>query len=209
VLIGFLAVSLYGCANFNTVDRSTDLPDGGKAVHLDAPQRVAIADKLGKVCAEPSPDALQAYASSLGAGLQPPNAAAISIAQALSTNAGSIGLRTQSITLMRDALYRICEEYKNGSLSRGSVHVLMERYQDLTMGILAIEQLTGAVAAPQVTLSMKSAATSAAEINSIQRELDKAKADENAKKAALESAQTALGEQKELVAEKNSGCLNC
>jgi hypothetical protein len=116
-----------GCANLNTIARSMSLPDAGRAIDLDAPQRVAIADKNGKVCAEPSPDALQACASSLSAGFAAPLKDAISVAQALSARAGRIGLRTQAITLMRDALYRICELHRNEAISPETVIQLLQR----------------------------------------------------------------------------------
>lgn len=153
-----LSVGLVGCANFNT-DRSTEIPakskdgtDGGsgKLVHLDAQQRVVITNGLGSICAEPSPDALAAYASAVGLGGSVPGKGAASIAQALQSTAGSIGLRTQSITLMRDALYRLCEAYSNKVVSPIMMPTLLARSLDLTAVIVAIEQLTGAVAASQV-----------------------------------------------------------
>lgn len=198
------AWALCGCANLSTVDRQTSLPHDGKAVHLDAVQRVAVANNQGWVCAEPSPDAMQAYAASLGAGYGTLSKDAASIAQAFSASSGSIGLRTQSITLMRDALYRICELYFNGALPKEDVIQLLKRSQDLSLGVLAIEQLTGAVVAQQVVLNTNSSASAAAAINDTQRELDKARADEDAKKRAADSAQSDLDMQKKLVDTKTS-----
>lgn len=200
--VGFLCLTLAGCANFNMLNRSTPLPDDGTAIHLDAPQRVTIANKYGWACSEPSPDALQAYASSLGVGFSRPAGESISIANALSGNAGSIGLRTQSITLMRDALYRICELYFNGAISKSAAVQLLQRSQDLTLGVLAIEQLTGAVVAQQVVMTGNSAALAAATINDTTKELEKAKGDEAAKKKALEAAEKALEAQTKAVADK-------
>lgn len=138
--IGFiLAVALIitGCANISTIDRRTTLPPiqggfvtgtgpgpfssagqgaGGLAIHLDAPQRLAFA-KDNFICAEPSPDALQAYAQSFSGGFNIPGTATAQVAQAFATSAGSIGLRTQSITLMRDHLYRICEASYNNQIT--------------------------------------------------------------------------------------------
>ena len=199
-----LAIALAGCANMNTVERRTELPRNGKAIHLDAPQRIAVVNDKGWVCAEPSPDALQAYASSLGLGVASPSKDSVSIAQALSASAGSIGLRTQSITLMRDALYRICELYYNGGIDKNAALQLIERSQDLTLGILAIEQLTGAIVAHQVNLNTNSTAAAAASINDVQKELDKAKADESTKKTAADSAQAALDAQNKVVSGKTT-----
>ena len=69
------------------------------------------------VCAEPSPDALSSFASSISGSAAVTGEGSGSLASALSEAAGSIGLRTQSITLMRDALYRVCEAYYNGAIS--------------------------------------------------------------------------------------------
>ena len=198
------ALLLAGCANLETVNRRSHLPNEGLAVHLDAPQRLAVANKKGWVCAEPSPDALQAYASSLGLGFDTASKNSAALSQALAASAGSIGLRTQSITLMRDALYRICELYFNGAISRDGAVQLLERSQELTLGILAIEQLTGAVVAQQVVLNSSSTANAAAAINDTQKELDKAKADEAAKQAASDKAAAALETQKKDVSDKTA-----
>ncbi|NHQ93938.1 hypothetical protein [Janthinobacterium lividum] len=146
-----LLLALSACANLHTIHRTTDLPGDGMAVHLDAAQRVIHVTKNGKACAEPTPDALQSYASSFGGTLSAgPDSAAIS--NALRANAASVGLHSQSITLMRQQLFNICEYAQNEWLNDADVMLLMERSQDLTLGILAIEQLTGAVVARQPVL---------------------------------------------------------
>ena len=145
-------LALSACANLNTIHRTTDLPNDGKAIHLDAAQRVIHVTKDGKACAEPTPDALQSYASAFGGTLSAgPDGASIS--NALRANAASVGLHSQSITLMRQQLFNICEYAQNKWLNDADVMLLMERSQDLTLGILAIEQLTGAVVARQPVLS--------------------------------------------------------
>ncbi|SFX76135.1 hypothetical protein SAMN03097694_3117 [Janthinobacterium lividum] len=147
-----LLLALSACANLHTIHRTTDLPGDGMAVHLDAAQRVIHVTKDGKACAEPTPDALQSYASSFGGTLSAgPDSAAVS--NALRANAASVGLHSQSITLMRQQLFNICEYAQNKWLNDADVMLLMERSQDLTLGILAIEQLTGAVVARQPVLA--------------------------------------------------------
>ena len=155
VLLGTLSI-LAGCANLNTIDRETDLDsldDKGKVIHLDIQQRLVVVNAMGKYCAEPSPDALAAFAAAVGIGASAPAKGAVSAAGGASSSAASVGLRTQSITLMRDALYRMCEAYGNGQLSKPQVMALLSRSQDLTAVILATEQLTGAVVAQQAALS--------------------------------------------------------
>ncbi|MDN2697348.1 hypothetical protein O0882_13580 [Janthinobacterium sp. SUN073] len=154
-------LALSACANLHTIHRTTDLPDDGKAVHLDAAQRVIHVTKDGKACAEPTPDALQSYASAFGSTLNA-GADGASFSNALRANAASVGLHSQSITLMRQHLFNICEYAQNDWLNDADVMLLMERSQDLTLGILAIEQLTGAVVARQALLEDNTDATAAA-----------------------------------------------
>lgn len=198
--VGLLAIStaIAGCADIQTVGRRTQLPiansteSGGIAIHLDAQQRLAIVNATRQFCAEPSPDALAAYASSLGLGASAPSEGAASVASALQSSAGSIGLRTQSITLMRDSLYRICEAYANGKIGPAQVMTLLARSQDLTAGVLAIEQLTGAVAANQVILTSTANAGASASLLSDQKLLDAAKEHEKEKEKELEDARLEL-----------------
>lgn len=150
---------LSACANLNTINRTTSLGDKeAKAVHLDVQQRLLIVNNLGKYCAEPSPDAMAAYAAALGVGASAPTKGSVSVSGSGQSTAASIGLRTQSITLMRDALYRMCEAYANGAVGDAQVVTLLNRSQDLTAVILAVEQLTGAVAANQANATGSSGA---------------------------------------------------
>ena len=193
VLPTLLVVLLAGCetANLNSISRVTEYGAGGKAVHLDAKQRVLLTKStpIGDMaCAEPSPDALSSYSSSFGAGAAVPNQFSASIATAMSEASGSIGLRTQSIQLMRDMLYRACEAYYNRSLNQPMLMQLHERYQDITVGLLAIEQLTGAVVAKQLLLTGTASAEASSQLLNIQRLLDEAIANEDSKKATAEAS---------------------
>jgi hypothetical protein len=187
-VVSVLAVTLLvGCANMATISRHSDLPGGGTAIHLDAAQRLVYSSN-GVLCAEPTPDALQSLAASTSVGLSQPTEGAVSLANAFQANAASIGLHTQSITLMRDVLYRICEQSSNKMLVRGDVVQLLERSQDLTLGVLAIEQLTGAVVARQVLLTGETNASASANIANTQAQLDRAQKTEDDKKAAAGKA---------------------
>jgi len=189
-LFVLVPITLAGCANYSTLNRTTALPDSGLAIHLDAPQRVVLTDKNGFSCAEPSPDALQAYASAIGASLADPTTKAAAFSAAANTSAGNIGLRTQSITLMRETLFRLCESARNKSITSPDLVQLLQRSQDMTLAILAIEQLTGAVVARQVLLGGSSNASASANVANTQAALDSAKKNEQIAKDDLAAAQS-------------------
>lgn len=204
--------ALAGCANLNTISRTTTLANGvsdpqtTQAIHLDVQQRLVVVNSLNKYCAEPSPDAIAAYAAALGIGASAAAKGSASVSGDGQANAASVGLRTQSITLMRDALYRMCEAYANGGVGDAQVVTLLNRSQDLTAVILAVEQLTGAVAANQATLTGSTNANSYAvalnnsklfaeatanEARALKR-LEESKQEQAAASEKLEQAQTTL-----------------
>lgn len=208
----FAVLTLSGCANFQTISRTTTIPktndsdssNVATAIHLDAQQRLVLSNSMNRICAEPSPDALAAYAASLGLGVGTPAQESGSLAQALQSSSGSIGLRTQSITLMRDTLYRMCEAWMNKAIGEVQVATLLGRSLDLTAVILAVEQLTGAVAANQVVLTGTSGAGASASILSNQDLLDSAREDETQKTEALETAKQELEEATTAVTSKQA-----
>jgi hypothetical protein len=206
-------VTLSGCADLTSISRRTSLPgkddeSRGTAIHLDAKQRLVFAKAFGIVCAEPSPDALSAVAASLGGGIAAPTQGALSVAQALNETSASIGLRTQSITLMRDIMYRTCEGYYSRGLTGPQYMQLLARSQDVTIGVLAIEQLTGAIAARQAALGGSAGASSSANLLTIQNLLDAARQNETQKAETLERETAALQEKNTAVAAKETELKN-
>lgn len=176
LIVAVSALALAGCANMFSIHRTDDVtPDrtsnpliapGAKIVLIDAKQRAitsvsrpsdtrpggASTTARTIVCAEPSPDALQAIAASNAFSVRDERDREAKIAQVIQESAASIGLRTQSIQLLRDAMFRICEAYQAHALSDDEVMALHRRYQNLMLGLLAIEQLTGVTKAGQVAL---------------------------------------------------------
>ena len=158
-----ICIYLMGCAKLTHYTNQKDLlksDDNASVVFIDAKQRAVIAsnivfgdEKYRAFCTEPSPDALSTFAASQGFSLTKPDALDIAQFLSISEGAGSIGLRTQSIQLMRDAMYRLCEGYLAGALSDLSWQTLHRRLQSTMVAILAIEQLTGTVRPQNVTLS--------------------------------------------------------
>ncbi|ULQ48386.1 hypothetical protein JN531_017280 (plasmid) [Flagellatimonas centrodinii] len=158
-----LSLFASGCAHLSTYNSLDALSeDRDEVMVLDAKTRVVHSrllepkDSLGRyrhvVCAEPSPDALSALIASADTSVPLRGDNTIAAAVAYGESAASIGLRTQSIQLMRDSMYRLCESYLNGAISEASFETLQRRFQSSMVAILAIEQLTGAVRAPAVVL---------------------------------------------------------
>lgn len=162
ILIPLITLSAFivGCANLNSVHRELKVSEGTGAL-IDIKQRAIFVSKKTDdviVCAEPSPDSLSAYAAELAAKAQIPNGVTAQLSGAFKESASFTGLRTQSIQLLRDSLYRICEAYMNGAINQGQYGLLVRRYQKYTVALLAIEQLTGAIKAPPVTINTNGSA---------------------------------------------------
>ncbi len=184
-----------GCAYLTTYNKAIDL-DGG-SVSIDVKQRVIFSQKRianGKpeknvVCAEPSPDALTVLGVSGGLTLSDGNKAA-NAAAGLAESGAFVGLRTQSIQLLRDAMYRLCEGYAAGAVGDSDFAAMQRRYQSTMMGLIAIEQLTRPVLAGQALLT--SAASSQSGAAAGDPAVDKAQQRIDAAKAANLSTQTEL-----------------
>ncbi|MEG8028957.1 hypothetical protein [Sphingomonas aerolata] len=206
----FASQLLAGCAEMTHLTRTRNL-GGSQFLLIDAKQR-AISSFGNVNCAEPSPDALSAIAASQGLNVATPSGVSVGQSLAIAESAGSIGLRTQSIQLLRDHMFRVCEAYQANKLTPFMVALLHRRFQTTTIGILAIEQLTGTVRAPAIVLGGSadvgnadavlklsgSRETQAASVTAAQKELDSKTAaaktaddDVVAKTAALAAAAAA------------------
>ena len=169
------ACGLAACGNLNSIHRTLDTASGTGAL-IDAKQRAIIVsqrsdevtsneqtsqrEKRYIACAEPSPDAMSAYAAEFSAELAKSSAdggnRSAAIKGALQEAAAFIGMRTPSIQLLRDAMYRTCEAYANGGIDKGQYELAMRRYQRYTVAMMAIEQLTQAGRVPSITLATES-----------------------------------------------------
>jgi hypothetical protein len=163
-VVSTVLITLSGCtlAELTSINRSFDIEKNTSKL-IDVKQRtVLVSNHRGStkpiVCAEPSPDALTILSASLSGQVQLRSGDSGSLAAALAEAGGSIGLRTQSIQLLRDGFYRLCESYLSGAIDREEYDLLQRRYQANMIALLAIEQLTGAVRAPTVVLASKSIA---------------------------------------------------
>lgn len=160
-----LSLSATGCSlgNWNSIHRDFDINSNGALI--DIKQRAIVVAKkfdeqnhpILKVCAEPSPDAFSAYAAELVAQGTLPQGEAIKLAGASQEGSAFVGLRTQTIQLLRDELYRLCEDYINGDTD-GEHQVKQRRMQRQMVAMLAIEQLTGVIKAPPITINTQGSA---------------------------------------------------
>lgn len=183
--IFIMAILLFiaGCANMSSVYRDFNV-DEGKGAMVDIKQRAIIVSRQTSVkgasnitktivCAEPSPDALSAYAAQLAAEAKLPSEVTAKFAGGFQESSSFTGLRTQSIQLLRDGFYRLCEGYMNGALTPIQYDLLMRRYQKLMVTLLGIEQLTGAIKAPAVTINMQGIAEISRSMSDMREEINK------------------------------------
>ncbi|NOT15443.1 MAG: hypothetical protein HOP21_07695 [Methylotenera sp.] len=192
-IIATLLVIFSGCANLNSVHRELKVSEGVGAL-TDIKQRGIFVSKDAKspsgtiVCAEPSPDALSAYAAELAGKADISGKGSAELSHAFQESASFTGLRTQTIQLLRDSRYRDCEAYMNGALSQTQYDFQARRHQKMMVALMAIEQLTGVIRSPSATINTVGSAEVAHSISEMRMELaevDKAIADFEKKKTGL------------------------
>lgn len=151
-----LGMALASCGNLNSVHRTLDTSTG-QGVLIDIKQRAILAVKDTNaspvICAEPSPDALSAYAFDLAAEGKLAAGKSVGATLGSAESAAFVGLRTQSIQLLRDQFFRACEAYMNKAITKADYNLLIRRYQKQTAALLAIEQLTSVITAPAAVVS--------------------------------------------------------
>lgn len=215
-----------GCANVGSIYRP--LAVEGKAVSIDGYQTPIFSSVIDiskdhrdinekdvnrtVVCPSPPVDAIAAH--SFGAAgtnvFTSPTAkdtAQFSLADVMA--AASIGLRTNSTTLLSYNSAWNCLAYMGGATSDPKFMELARRNQNNTLGILAIEQLTGVIKAGQATIGGTSAgATGSDDTSALSAGLESARKDKNSalsaldqKKLAQEEALTKLNQTSKAVAD--------
>ncbi len=224
VIAAALVVLSSGCST--SIFRSVDLGEKSRITSIDAKQRVILAgterssepnsterndgakvERVRRFCAEPSPDVFSVVAQALsaggtfGRGADPATLQVALNAAFSSAEQGSTIPRTQTVNMLRELMYRTCERYLSGGYNPLELSVQAVRDQRLMVSILAIEQLTGAVAAKPVVIGAQSTASSGSSGADAAVRLDDAYKDLQSKiatQAARQSEYTALeGEAKE------------
>ncbi|QIB05964.1 hypothetical protein GZ982_14950 [Pseudomonas fluorescens] len=208
-LLGLIVVSIAGCANLNSIYRTFDVSRGESSMSDIRQRAILVApnenitkkyDTTGKivseehkkngvfVCAEPSPDAMASLAYELAAKGGYPEKASGELAFAMQDGAAFTGIRTQSIQMLRDFGYRLCESYMSGAISAAQYDLLMRRLQKNTVALLAIEQLTGTVKAPPIALTTSGRAEATKSLSEQRAEREKV----SDRITALETEKTAV-----------------
>ena len=128
---------------------------GAESVSIDAHQRAIVTtqvrDESGNVertiyCAEPSPDAFASISrtitGSLGRSGEQDGFSA-ELAKSLASQASdALSARNATIQLLRDGLYRACEGYASGALSKTEYSEITRQYQHIMAALLSIELLS-------------------------------------------------------------------
>ncbi len=135
---------LSGCATLNKPARIHPLtPNAPYITDLDASRRTAILlprpDGKGMMyCAEPSPDVAYNSILSLVASiqLQNPNIDASTQLQ-FQQSVVELAQRTETIQFLREALYRLCEQSLNGTMSQATVQ---QEYDNALKTALALAE---------------------------------------------------------------------
>jgi hypothetical protein len=65
----------------------------------------------------------------------------------------SIAMRTQTIQLLRDGLYRACEAYMNGAIDQHQYNVLLLNIDRLMVTLLGVDGIAGTHTVPPVSIS--------------------------------------------------------
>ncbi|URI09428.1 hypothetical protein MW290_28090 [Aquincola tertiaricarbonis] len=187
-----LALSvLSGCGTSYSLKEFSPQEGKPKSALVDIKQRAILggAGPAGQMilCAEPSPDAMSSFASELALDAKYKEAVAATLALSQQEAASFVGLRTQTIQLLRDGMYRLCEGYMSGALTSADYAWLSRRYQRNMVALLTIEQLTRVAQVPAIAQASQGLASASGSATAIQGDL--AQLNQSRAKLVEESAQ--------------------
>ena len=165
-----VAASLLLCGCSGTIYKKSTLADLS-TLSIDARQRLSfVGEYQGSdpeisrriLCTEPSPDAIVARAAVLSAAGNAPlpsgtGASAGTIAASFGAGsteaAGSIGLRTQSIQLLRDGYFFACQGVMNGYIDSDDYKIILANLDATMVALTAVDALGGTAQAPSVVIA--------------------------------------------------------
>lgn len=136
-----------GCgAVFTRPASMTDLDDHGHWMQYAADRRGALlvrsADgKRFLQCSEPAPDVAMDNVAKLMSSISVPQAGVTAGADAdVRSKAVELAGRSQTIMFQREALFRLCEHYVNGALTRDDIRELYPRVIDASVEFARAQQ---------------------------------------------------------------------
>jgi hypothetical protein len=178
---------LCSCGNLNSIYHQSSVDDSttqvittdAKQRHLIAVRKVTTTDVKTPqiICVEPSPDAFSVYSAAVEADASKANELQAGLRIATGETGATIGLRTESIQLLRDAMYRLCEAYAAGALNELQYTELLQKYQKSMVTLIAIAQLTNAVRPPQVVIGNQAQLQATSDLLAAKNKLDGANAE--------------------------------
>lgn len=149
-----------------------------------------------RYCAEPSPDVFTVLSSALSFSGTFTNDTAVQTASAnlahQISEAGSTISRTQTIQTLRELMYRTCERYLSGAITKDDFYIQAGRDQRILVSILAIEQLTNAARPEPVRISVTSSAEAGQDLVELRKAIDTETQNLASKKKALTASESTL-----------------
>ncbi|MFN2100342.1 hypothetical protein [Altererythrobacter sp. MF3-039] len=201
VVVGVLsAFALSGCAALNSVHWRFSGPEESTVFTTDAMQRHLIMVKDPehrgriKICAEASPDAMSVFTTAMATrGQFSPEGNEFESAYSFGQTASTIE-RTQTLNLLRESMFRTCERWLSGALTREQFVALAARDHRSMVAVLAIEQLTGVVKPRATVISGPAARAAIAQGEKVANLLTTYQKERADAEAAQKSADKALAE---------------
>lgn len=144
------SVLLFSCetSKFSVEKQESMVIDASKRVIFVTEYERPNGKREKRICAEPSPDAIASLTAQLAAKGSVPQGPSVELAAAFQRSVASIGLRTQTIQVLRDLLYRACEARINGLFVKDQVPGVLAGIDDLIVGLVAIDGMTQMQATP-------------------------------------------------------------
>lgn len=152
IVAGTLIAALAACSTAKqlSIFRAKKIP-GGKTLITDAKQRIITSTqhelKGGNIvrghvlCAELSPDVAQALSESFSLALKASakEKGEAALGRARVNAIAQLGERLTTIQLLRDGMYRACEAYPNGALTKTAYAIMLSGYDDTMVTLLSAE----------------------------------------------------------------------
>jgi hypothetical protein len=156
LVLAVLAMSVAGCNPPQLFHKTSKLGEFN-VLSVDANQRLVLEGNVNGqrvICAEPSPDAISANAAAVAAkaklvapteGTLAGGSADAGFAAGYSQSVASIAMRTQTIQVLRDGYFRLCEAHMNGLLDKEDYQFISAFIDEFITTVAAIEAIGGSV----------------------------------------------------------------